>query len=137
MACSPSVFYALSLSAWYAGGLLSCRGPLDAKELSRHPQKHIVTSVDSTTERAKPTFNALQMPWDDFSVNLQPDDYRQVNRVLRSILEDAKRLQGLQSALAAVQARFVWDAEAAGGVLGSIEQELSRRAAQLPALGYA
>ena len=90
-----------------------------------------------TQKSAKPTFNALQMPWDAFSVNLQPDDYRQMNRVLQSILEDTERLQGLQSALAAVQARFVWDAKAAGGVLASIERELSQRAAQLPALGYA
>ena len=94
-------------------------------------------SVHSSHKAATPNFAALQMPWDAFSVNMQPDDYREVNRILQSILDDTERLKGLQRALAAVQTRFVWDAKAAGGVLGSIEQELSRRAAQLPALGYA
>ena len=84
----------------------------------------------------RPFERHLRLPWDAFSVNLQPDDYAQLNRVLQAILDDPKRLQGLQSALAAVQRRFVWDPKVREGVLGSIERELSLRAAALPAMGY-
>ena len=84
----------------------------------------------------RPFERHLRMPWDAFSINLQADDYAQLNRVLQAILDNPKRLQELQSALAAVQRRFVWDPKVRDGVLGSIERELSLRAAALPALGY-
>lgn len=84
----------------------------------------------------RPFERHLRVPWDAFSVNMQPDDYDQLNRVLQGILDDPKRLQGLQNALAAVQRQFVWDPRAKDGVLGSIEHELSLRASALPALGY-
>ena len=84
----------------------------------------------------RPFERHLRMPWDAFSVNMQPDDYDQLNRVLQGILDDPKRLQGLQNALAAVQRQFVWDSRAKDGVLVSIERELSLRASALPALGY-
>lgn len=84
----------------------------------------------------RPFERHLHMPWDAFSVNLQPDDYNQLNRVLQSILNNPQRLQGLQNALAAVQRQFVWDPRAEIGVLGNIERELSLRAAALPTLGY-
>jgi len=85
----------------------------------------------------RPFERHLKVPWDAFSVNMQPDDYDQMNRVLQSILDDPKRLQSLQSALAAVQRQFVWDPKVEDGVLGSIERELSLRASALPTLGYA
>ena len=85
----------------------------------------------------RPFERHLRVPWDAFSVNLQPDDYDQLNRVLQGILDDPKRLQGLQNALAAVQRHFLWDPEVQDGVLGGIERELSLRAKALPALGYA
>ena len=84
----------------------------------------------------RPFERHLHVPWDAFSVNLQPDDYDQLNRVLQGILDDPRRLYELQSALEAVQRRFVWDPRVEEGVLGSIEHELSLRAAALPALGY-
>lgn len=84
----------------------------------------------------RPFERHLHVPWDTFSVNIQPDDYTQTNRILQAILDDPRRLAYLQRALAAVQGRFVWDAQASEGVLGGIERELSLRAAQLPALGY-
>ena len=83
----------------------------------------------------RPFERHLGVPWDTFSINLQPDDYDQLNRVLQAILDDPRRLQGLQNALAAMQGRFVWDPRAETGVLGNIERELSLRAAALPRLG--
>ena len=77
------------------------------------------------------------MPWDAFSVNLQPAGYIQPDRVLQGILDDPRRLRWLHHALAAVQKQFVWaPTRARDGVIGSIERELSLRAAAMHALEY-
>jgi len=83
----------------------------------------------------RPFERHLKVPWDAFSVNMQPDDYDRMNMVLQSILDNPKWLESLQSALAAVQRQFVWDPRVQDGVLGSIERELSFRATSLPTLG--
>jgi len=84
----------------------------------------------------RPFERHLKVPWDSFSVNMQPDDFDRMNMVLQSILDNPKWLESLQSALAAVQRQFVWDPRVQDGVLSSIERELSLRAGALPSLGY-
>ena len=71
----------------------------------------------------------LAMPYSSFMVNVQPDDYAQLNTVLRRILRLPGRLRQMQEALRANQRAFVWDAGEERGVLGSIERELALRAA--------
>ena len=71
------------------------------------------------------------MPYESFAVNIQPDDYAQLNSVLQRILDDPPRLKRMQEALQAHQRAFVWDAGEARGVFGGIERELALRAATL------
>jgi hypothetical protein len=71
----------------------------------------------------------LGMPYDSFMVNVQPDDYEELNGVLSRILADPGRLRRMQATLEAHQRFFVWEAGAEGGVLDSIERELALRAA--------
>jgi hypothetical protein len=71
------------------------------------------------------------MPYESFAVNIQPDDYGQLNAVLQRIMGDPPRLKRMQEALQAHQRAFVWDASEPRGVYGSIERELAHRAATL------
>ena len=43
--------------------------------------------------------NALSqgVPYEDFVVNIQPDDYAQLNTILQSILDDEPRLRRMQA----------------------------------------
>ena len=52
----------------------------------------------------------VHMPWDNVSVDLQPDDYYQLNRVLQGIFDDPRRLEGMQTPLQRCRGSF-------GGIL--------------------
>ncbi|CAL8466706.1 g6242 [Coccomyxa elongata] len=71
----------------------------------------------------------LGMPYDSFMVNVQPDDYRELNSVLSRILADTARLRRMQEALEVHQRYFVWDEAEEKSIFGSIERELALRAA--------
>ncbi len=78
-----------------------------------------------------PFARALGVPYASFMVNVQPDDYAQLNNVLTQILRAPGRLRAMQEALRAHQRAFVWDEGEERGIFGSIERELAHRAATI------
>ena len=71
------------------------------------------------------------VPYEDFVLNIQPDDYTQLNERVTALLEAPARLRRMQETLQMHQRQFLWAADERGGVLDGIERELAIRAARL------
>eukprot|EP00884_Botryococcus_braunii_P017223 jgi/Botrbrau1/4184/Bobra.0192s0044.1 len=82
-------------------------------------------------------FRAVDLPfrrflgvrYEDFMLNIQPDDYKQLAAITGAILTDPPRLRRMQLALAAHQRLFVWEEgqEESQGAFGALYKELQLR----------
>ena len=74
----------------------------------------------------------LGVPYEDFVLNIQPDDYHQLNARVAALMDSPVRLRRMQEALQAHQRHFTWAGGRDGaGVLANIDRELGIRAAML------
>ncbi|CAL8466705.1 g6241 [Coccomyxa elongata] len=74
----------------------------------------------------------LGVPYGEFMLNIQPDDYPQLNDRISRILASPQRLRHMQDALVAYQKNFLWSGGSEdGGVIANVERELSIRATML------
>ncbi len=74
----------------------------------------------------------LGLPYEDFTLNIQPDDYAQLNDRVSALMGSPARLRRMQEALQAHQRHFTWAGGKEGsGVIGNIDRELGIRAAML------
>ena len=95
-----------------------------------------ISDTLSATEALTALWCVLQgMPYEDFVLNIQPDDYTQLNERVAALLESPTRLKRMQEVLQAHQRAFLWAADESGGVLANIERELAMRAARLASGG--
>ena len=74
----------------------------------------------------------LGVPYEDFVLNIQPDDYHRLNDRVTAIMESPARLRRMQEALQAHQRHFTWAGSKDGsGVIANIDRELGIRVAML------
>ncbi|BDA49002.1 probable glucuronosyltransferase [Coccomyxa sp. Obi] len=70
----------------------------------------------------------MGMPYADFVLNIQPDDYRHLNTRIQALLDNPTQLRRMQEALERHQKHFVWDTAGDGGIYTMVEKELALRA---------
>jgi hypothetical protein len=74
----------------------------------------------------------LGLPYEEFLLNIQPDDFAQLNERVGRVLASPQRLRHMQEALQAYQRAFLWEGGSEdGGVIANVERELGIRAAML------
>jgi hypothetical protein len=81
-------------------------------------------------------FRACEMPfgryldidYQQFTINIQPDDYEETPRILNFVLNDHTTLRSLQRGVLTYQTRFLWDYQVPKGVYANIDAELRHRA---------
>ena len=81
-----------------------------------------------TANDAPYTFSGLN--YSKFSINIDPAEWHLLQPILRGLLARPDRVTAMQSELAKVQSKFVWDSYSFSGAFGAVLSELNSHPAQ-------